>query len=212
MKAVICPYCGSHAVLKDAFVIYRRTGFGQVYQCANAPACDAYVGVHDNTTKPKGSLANLNLRELRKKVHAVFDPLWRGNRTVERSEVYAAAAQALGLKGFHIGDMRDEQAQAFLDHSEELIENIRLAIQRNRLMQLAPKSSDNLLNVLRYLYVGSQRYTAHVLPHNAYRGHVCSFKAAMEAGLVRRIKKQETGKAYYALTPAGCSAIGIASN
>jgi hypothetical protein len=211
MKAVICPYCGSHAILQDAFVIYRRMGFGQVYQCPNVP-CDAYVGVHENTVKSKGSLADWNLRELRKQVHVVFDPLWRGNRMVERTEVYAAAAQVLSLKEFHIGDMRDEQAQAFLDNSDALIDDIQLTIQRNRLIQLSPQGSQNLLSVLRYLYVGSQRAIAHVLPYNAYRGHACSFKAALEAGLVRKFKKQVTGNVFYALTPAGCSAIGIAPN
>jgi hypothetical protein len=204
---VICPYCGSQAALKDAFAIYRRFGFGQIYQCPTA-ACDAYVGVHDDTIKPKGSLANATLRDLRKSAHAVFDPLWKGNRLVERSEVYAAAAMVLGLKEFHIGDMREEHAVSFLAKQEDLLEEIQIAIQRNRLVKIS-EGSKNLLDVLRYLYVGSQHTVHHVLSRNAYRGHSCSFQAGMDAGLVRRIKTIETKKVYYALTPAGCSAIGV---
>lgn len=204
---VVCPYCGSNAVLADAFEIYHRFGFGQVYVCPIA-ACDAYVGVHKGTTKPKGSLANASLRRLRKDVHEVFDPLWRESRLVERTEVYEAAAQVLGLKEFHIGEMREEAARDYLDRHMELGDEIKLAIQRNRLFKLSLGSSA-LLNVLRYLYVGAHSQVHHVLPHNAYRGHVPSFQAAMAAGLVRRIKKVETKKVYYALTPAGCSAIGV---
>lgn len=204
---VLCPYCGSQAVLKDAFAIYRRFGFGQIYQCPTA-ACDAYVGVHDGTVKPKGSLANAPLRRLRKAVHAVFDPLWRDNRLVERSEVYAAAATVLGLKEFHIGDMRDESAVDFLARKEDLLAEIQISVQRNRLVKIS-EGSKNLLEVLRYLYVESHHSVHHVLSHNAYRGHACSFQAGMDVGLVRRIKKAETKKVYYALTPAGCSAIGV---
>ncbi len=204
---VICPYCGSQAVLKDAAVIYRRFGLGQVYVCPTAE-CDAYVGVHEGTTKPKGSLANASLRNLRKKVHAVFDPLWRDNRYVERSEVYEAAAVVFGLNEFHVGDMRDEDAQAYLDRHEELSDEIKLTIQRNRLVKIS-HANENLLAVLRYLYVESQSSIHHVLSRNAYRGHENSFKAAIEVGLVRLIKKAETKRAYYVLTPAGCSAIGV---
>ena len=204
---VVCPYCGSQAVLKDAFSVYRRLGLGHVYQCPTA-SCDAYVGVHAGTSKPKGSLANARLRKLRKEAHAAFDPIWRESRTIERSEVYEAAANVLGLKEFHVGDMRDDDAIAFLSKFEKIKNEILLQIQRNRLVKLS-ESDRNLLNVLRYLYVDSHPEVHHVLSHNAYRGHLCSFQAAMSAGLVRKIKKVETQKVFYALTPAGCSAIGV---
>lgn len=204
---VICPYCGAKAVLQDAVVIYRRSGLGQVYVCPTA-ACDAYVGVHDGTTKPKGSLANAPLRSLRKRVHAVFDPIWRNSQHIERSEAYEAAALVLGLNEFHVGEMREEAAKAYLERHEELSDEIKLTIQRNRLVKIS-HASENLLAVLRYLYVESQPSIHHVLSRNAYRGHENSFKAAMEVGLVRLIKKAETKRAYYALTPAGCSAIGV---
>ena len=204
---IVCHYCGLQAVLKDASVIYRRPGFGQVYQCPTA-SCDAYVGVHTGTIKPKGSLANGVLRQLRKQVHEVFDPLWRENSQVDRTEVYEAAAQVLGFKEFHIGDLRDEAAHSYLARHEVLSDLIKLKIQHNRLDKLS-MGSGNLLRVLRYLYVGSQRSIHHVLSQRAYSGHSDSFKEAIEAGLVRRIKKAESKKVFYALTPAGCSAICI---
>jgi len=45
-----------------------------IYLCRS---CDAYVGVHKGTDKPKGRLANAELREYKKKAHSAFDPLWR---------------------------------------------------------------------------------------------------------------------------------------
>lgn len=204
---VVCPYCGSLAELKDAYAVYRREGFGMLYVCPSAQ-CDAYVGVHQGTSKPKGSLANAALRRLRSEVHAVFDPLWRDDPAVERTEVYEAAANVLGMKEFHIGEMRDEQAKAYLERHEELAHEIRLQIQRNRLFKLS-ESDHNLLGVLRYLYVDSQRCVRRVLSQSAYSGHLSLFKSAMKVGLVKRVKQRETAKVYFALTPAGCSAIGI---
>ena len=58
MKTVSCPYCGSQAELKDAFAVYRRLGYGMVYICPDE-SCDAYVGVHEGTDKPKGSLGRI---------------------------------------------------------------------------------------------------------------------------------------------------------
>lgn len=202
-----CPYCGSQAQLKDAYVIYRREGYGMLYVCPTQ-SCDAYVGVHDGTSKPKGSLANAALRKLRSDVHAVFDPLWRGHSEYDRAEVYEAAANVLGIPEFHIGEMRDEGAKAFLAQKDELIEQIKLQIERNRLFKLS-QSEPNLLNVLRYLFVDSQRFARRMLSQSTYRGHDDSFKSAMKVGLVKRVKARDTAKVYYALTPAGCSAIGI---
>lgn len=211
MSKITCPYCNSNAELKDASCIYRRSGYGMVYVCANFPECDSYVGVHENSTRPKGSMADFDLRELRKQVHSIFDPLWRGNTKYERKEVYAAAAQVFKVREFHIADLRKDGAHDFMARSSELLEEIKLTVERNRLMQLSPAGSENLLSVLRYLYVESQRQITQALSYTRYKGHMDSFKAAMEAGLVRRIQKEDTRKVYFVLTPAGCSAIGIPS-
>ena len=204
---VICPYCGSQAVLKDAFEIYRRPGLGNLYVCPTK-ACDAYIGVHEGTKRPKGSLANAALRKLRKQVYESLDALWRDGRDMDRAEVYAAAAEVFGLKEFNIGDMRDEQAEAYLARSGEIADEVRLVVQRSRLFRLS-ETSHSLLASLRYLYVDSQRQVHHVLSHSAYRGHAVSFQAAIDLGLVRKVKKRDSSKVYYALTPAGCSAICV---
>lgn len=73
-----CPYCGSQAEFRDSRIIYGQgTNFGMVWICRQYPNCDAYVGVHKNTKRPLGRLANPELRRWKKAAHAAFDPMWR---------------------------------------------------------------------------------------------------------------------------------------
>lgn len=74
MQKVICPYCGRVAKYVDSSVIYYGHSYGMAYLCR---PCNAYVGVHSGTDRPKGSLANAELRGWRKATHARFDPLWQ---------------------------------------------------------------------------------------------------------------------------------------
>lgn len=95
LPPLICPYCGSPSQLVDAVVVYRRAGFGSVWVCQGYPACDAYVGAHRNGL-PKGSLANKELREWRKRAHAAFDPLWQSGK-MSRTKAYGWLSCSLGI-------------------------------------------------------------------------------------------------------------------
>lgn len=59
MQKVVCPYCGRVAKYVDSSVIYYGHSYGMAYLCR---PCNAYVGVHSGTDRPKGSLANAELR------------------------------------------------------------------------------------------------------------------------------------------------------
>jgi hypothetical protein len=203
MKKVTCPYCGSAAELQDAFVIYRQLGYGDVYVCGDYPSCDSYVGVHSGTDKPKGSLAQRELRELRKKSHALIDPLWRADG-LPRDGVYRAAAQVLNLKEFHIGDMREKEAQFFVDNFATIVGQIRSVLDTKHTSCIAPGGVNaNLVGTLKYLYVESQRLPKEILPYRAYQGHMETFKAGIEANLLSRIQVKETRKVFFKLTPTG---------
>lgn len=102
MRNVICNYCGQPAEYTDSAVIYGRS-YGMIYLCRK---CGAYVGVHRGTDKPKGTLANAELREYRKSAHMFFDPLWRsGPFRGRRKDAYRWLAGMLGLpvERTHIG-------------------------------------------------------------------------------------------------------------
>lgn len=74
------PYChcGCRAELKNAQFVYGPGhDYGNLWVCGNYPSCNSYVGCHKGTNNPLGTLADAELRELRKEAHALFDPLWK---------------------------------------------------------------------------------------------------------------------------------------
>jgi hypothetical protein len=77
MNPLTCPYCGGNAPLDDTKKIYSGRDFGLAYICENYPACDAYVGIHKETLRPLGRLANKELRHWKIKAHNYFDELWK---------------------------------------------------------------------------------------------------------------------------------------
>jgi hypothetical protein len=114
-----CQYCGEPAELIDSKEIYKRPGYGLIYLCRK---CNAYVGVHEGTTIPKGTLANETLRKLRKDAHKYFDPLWKdkiikeivtitNENTTLRKIAYLWLAEQLKIesKYCHIGNFDEKQ-------------------------------------------------------------------------------------------------------
>ncbi|SFF22727.1 Protein of unknown function [Paenibacillus algorifonticola] len=90
-----CPYCGSVVVYTSNAVIYGKVyGNGRCYKCTR---CDAYVGVHTGTNTPLGRLANREMRKLKKECHALFDPVWQGNKNLKRVQAYGRLANVLGI-------------------------------------------------------------------------------------------------------------------
>ncbi len=73
IKALKCPYCGRKPVYVDSKEVYLRS-YGMIYLCR---PCHAWVGVHKNTNKPLGRLANKELRYWKKRAHFFFDQLWQ---------------------------------------------------------------------------------------------------------------------------------------
>lgn len=69
--------------------------------------CDAYVGCHNNTRKPLGTMANKETREWRKKAHSILDPLWKFkkgiNKKETRSYLYNQLRKSFGFD-VHIGE------------------------------------------------------------------------------------------------------------
>ena len=67
-----------------------------LYVCSGYPACDSYVGVHEGTKRPKGSLANSGLRNKRIRAHRAIDSLVK-NGYMSKNEVYAWLSCRLNL-------------------------------------------------------------------------------------------------------------------
>jgi len=75
VKVVMCPYCHEAAKLENSKKIYGHD-YGNIWECVT---CEAYVGCHNggHGTTPLGTLANYELRTWRRRLHGVFDPMWK---------------------------------------------------------------------------------------------------------------------------------------
>jgi hypothetical protein len=104
---MICPYCNEEAVFMSTEEYYGRDYGTNIYVCR---PCDATVGTHGNSRHALGTLANKELRELRKEVHALFDPLWRTKKML-RHNAYKLLQELMNLpkEKAHIGMFNKEQ-------------------------------------------------------------------------------------------------------
>ena len=135
-QTIRCPYCGSTAILKDASYVYgHHSSGGKVYVCSHYPACDSYVGVHQGTSLPKGSLANRTLRRkgtlanrtLRKKrirAHQVFDQIWK-QEIFSKPEAYRWLADkfCLETRQAHIGKFSDYMCDQLIKEASRVLRN-----------------------------------------------------------------------------------------
>ena len=113
----ICDYCGGKVIFTDSAIVYHGKSYGNIYYCTN---CGAYVGVHDGTKKPLGTLANAALRSKRQEAHNAFDPLWR-KRGLKRSEAYHWLAKRMKLPDYrtHIARFTMAQCQEVIEICNE---------------------------------------------------------------------------------------------
>jgi hypothetical protein len=103
-----CPFCGKEAEWTENKAIYGRN-YGKSYMCYLCRPYGAYVGCHQNTRNPLGTMANKELREWRVKAHAVIDPLWKSGK-MKRKEVYKLIQEKLG-RWIHIGESTIEDCK-----------------------------------------------------------------------------------------------------
>ncbi len=66
-----CTYCNKKTEWVSNEKIYGRR-YGKSYMMWLCEPCDAYVGCHNNSKKALGTLANKQLRELRKESKNLF--------------------------------------------------------------------------------------------------------------------------------------------
>ena len=117
---MICPYCKNEAPWVENQAIYGRN-FGKSYMCYYCKPCNAYVGCHNNTRKPLGTMANKELRDWRIKAHAVFDLLWKNeikskgfSKKIRREKAYGLLEGNFGFK-VHIAESDVEMCKKIIE-------------------------------------------------------------------------------------------------
>lgn len=124
-----CQYCGARAHRRPDRVVRGKWARGvQLYICDRYPVCDAYVGVHKDTLKPLGTLANKALRAKRQQAHEVFDILWTSG-LMEKSQAYKwmQARFSLSEKQAHIGMFTEPMCDALIAACEEYLSTEQIA-------------------------------------------------------------------------------------
>lgn len=111
-----CPYCGERSVHMTETERYGREFSGHgLYVCVQ---CDASIGCHPDG-RPLGTLANKELRELRRACHITVDQLWK-SRSMTRRGAYRLLAAKTGVR--HIGETDEGDCRRVLREFGVLVE------------------------------------------------------------------------------------------
>ncbi len=121
-RGELCPYCNSPSLEVTGDEIYGPgRGYGHIKMFKCSSSCDAYStskwehGLRVST----GSLANKELRELRKKCHQLFDVQWKGkpNEKLARRKCYAWLQEFTKLPEelAHFGMFNVEQCRQIIE-------------------------------------------------------------------------------------------------
>lgn len=119
-----CPYCGAPVVYRSADGIYRDNSSGaMLYVCSHYPQCDAYVRVHAGTNIPVGTLANQELRTLRRTAHHYFDQIYQSGM-MSKQDAYQWLAELIHspLSEAHIGYLGEYYCKRVIEESRKLLE------------------------------------------------------------------------------------------
>ena len=122
---VKCPYCGRNAILRDAAYVYKENALDKhLYVCSGYPECDSYVGVHAGTMRPKGTLANGDLRHKRIETHRLFDAIWK-NGILSRKDAYRWMQDIFCLteQQAHIGCFSEYMCDRLIEESRRVLQN-----------------------------------------------------------------------------------------
>ncbi|MNW28155.1 hypothetical protein D3C74_49700 [compost metagenome] len=113
-----CDNCGSEVEMVSSREFYGVDYGNNVYRCTS---CDSYVGTHRNSSIPLGTLADAELRSLRRECHQLFDPVWKiGNVKRSRAYKWLALKMKLPKEKAHIGMFNKDQCRRLIDILDEI--------------------------------------------------------------------------------------------
>ena len=114
---VICPKCGKEAPWVENKMRYGRN-FGKSYMCYYCSPCGTYVGCHQNTRKPLGTMADNYTIKLRRNAHHNFDKIWKSGK-VSRKEAYRLLKEKFGIE--HFGEQSAETLKDIINKIDLLL-------------------------------------------------------------------------------------------
>lgn len=109
---MICPSCNKEAPWVENKEKYGKN-YGKSYMCYFCKECEYYVGCHNNTRAPLGTMISKEHCKYRKAVHNKIDPIWREG-ILTRKEVYQKISKQLGYT-YHTGEADIETCKKVLE-------------------------------------------------------------------------------------------------
>ena len=112
--------CDVGADLISGKEVYPHRGDLHSLPFWSCPNCNNFVGCHHKTkdrTRPLGVIANQEIKEQRKIIHSILDPMWKSGK-YSRGELYKLISERLGFE-YHTAKLRD------LDTAEKVKEIIK---------------------------------------------------------------------------------------
>ena len=112
---------GCHAAvparLTDGREVYPDRGDLAGLPFWKCDGCGNHVGCHHKTrdrTRPLGNIPTRELRNARRHIHRILDPVWQQGR-VPRGKLYAAIARELGVAEYHTAEIKtvEDARQAY---------------------------------------------------------------------------------------------------
>ena len=123
-KSIFCCECVKEvpARLTDGKEIYPHRSDLFDLPFWKCDACNNFVGCHHKTkdrTRPLGVIVSQPIKNMRKKIHALLDPVWQSGKR-HRGSVYAEMSKRLGYQ-FHTAEIRTiREANVIYGHAQEI--------------------------------------------------------------------------------------------
>lgn len=125
MNIVLCPYCNRKARLITGKQLYRSIKRIKHYRFWRCDSCDAHAKC-SRDGKPIGSLANAELRQLRRKAHDLMEWIVASG-TMDESELHKMLCQSVGRKSKRVMLVHysKDDCQAIVDLLEPIQHDLR---------------------------------------------------------------------------------------
>lgn len=106
---IFCIACNADvdARLTDGKEIYPHRADLYSLPFWKCDQCKGFVGCHHKTknrTAPLGNIPTNEIRQARKRIHAVLDPIWQSGK-VKRKDLYARLTDVLGRQ-YHTAELK----------------------------------------------------------------------------------------------------------
>ncbi len=117
---MICPKCEQEAPWVENKEKYGQN-YGKSFMCYFCKPCDMYVGCHNNTKEPLGTMADSDTMKWRQQTHRALDIFWQ-NRGMKREEVYKKLKDWFGEE-IHIGSSNIQKCRNIINAIPEIFKS-----------------------------------------------------------------------------------------